>query len=205
MEEEAILKGIKQSLGIYFFLVGLSFAGEREDFQRIDALYRQKDFDTALTASVAYIQNYPQSSRILSMRNQVGKLYFLKKNYEAAREQFRAILQTEPSGSTRNEAYYYLAKIYAALGKEEEARFSLTQVKEGSSYYRKAFYETAIQYMEKENYKEAIQILGTTVSKKGDFYEESLLNLALAYFNTGDFANTKKYLLEYSSVEKQKK
>lgn len=85
------------TLGIYFLLTTLSFSGEREDFQRIDRLYKERNFDAALQQSVQYIKNYPSSSRILEMRNQVGKLYFIQKDYSKAREQFRAILSMEPS------------------------------------------------------------------------------------------------------------
>lgn len=199
-----ILKKIQSVLALSFFLTSLSFAGEKEDFQKIDALYKQKNFDVALEQSVNYIKNYPSSSRILTMRNQVGKLYFLKKDYKKAREQFREILKLEPSGSTKNETYYYLSRIYAALGEEEQNRFALTQIKESSSFYNKAYYESAIQYMEKGSYKEAIHLLGTPIQKKGDYYAESLLNMALAHFNREDFLTAKKYLLEYSSVEKNK-
>lgn len=192
------------TLGIYFLLTTLSFSGEREDFQRIDTLYKERNFDAALQQSVQYIKNYPSSSRILEMRNQVGKLYFIKKEYSKAREQFRAILAMEPSGSTKNETYYYLARIYAALGENDQNRFALTQIKTSSSFYAKAHYESAIQYMEKMKYQEAIQLLAVPIHKKGDFYAESLLNTALAYFNQEDFISSKKYLLEYSSVEQRK-
>lgn len=192
------------TLGIYFLLTTLSFSGEREDFQRIDRLYKERNFDAALQQSVQYIKNYPSSSRILEMRNQVGKLYFIQKDYGKAREQFRAILSMEPSGSTRNETYYYLARIYAALGEQDQNRFALTQIKPSSSFYAKAHYESAIQYMEKMKYQEAIQLLAVPIHKKGDFYAESLLNTALAYFNQEDFVSSKKYLLEYTSIEQRK-
>lgn len=198
------LKKTLASFGIFLFCASISIAGEKEDFQNIDNLYKQKNFDAALEQSVTYIKNYPSSARILSMRNQVGKLYFLKKDYNKAREQFREILKLEPSGSTKNETYYYLARIYAALGEKDQNIFALTQIKDSSSYYNKAYYESAIQYMEKGNYKEAIHLLGTPIQRKGDYYADSLLNMALANFNIGDFTTTKKYLLEYSSAEKTK-
>lgn len=198
------LKKTVSTFGIFLLYTTLSIAGEKEDFQKIDNLYKQKNFDAALEQSVNYIKNYPSSARVLTMRNQVGKLYFLKKNYSKAREQFREILKLNPSGSTKNETYYYLARIYAALGEKDQNLFALTQIKDSSSFYNKAYYESAIQYMEKGSYKEAIHLLGTPIQRKGDYYADSLLNMALANFNIGDFSTTKKYLLEYSSAEKSK-
>lgn len=173
------------------------FASEKEDLNFLEELYKQGRYKTAINESERFINNYPKSKYIKNIQIRIAKTYYFEKNYTNSIKYLNMALANKLSDSEKEDIQVYLVKSYAGLDDYQRAYGILNEMDKKSSYYEKALLDLGIQYIEKGKYLDAQRELAKVLSVKGKYYDEAVINLALATYNNSQYVKTIVYLDEY--------
>ena len=172
------------------------FAGESEDFKKVNELYKEKNFKSALIESEKFLEKYPESKHQKSMRDKVAKIYFLEKDYKKAEEVFKKLFIMEEKKSEKDEYASYLARINALQNKTDEARFYLREIKNEKTYQR-ALFAVGQDFLSKDNNEAAKDIYREVIDKKYENDKEAMMGLGIVNYNLKDYDKAIYWFSEY--------
>lgn len=200
------MKNIKKILFSFLLLNSINiFAENKEQFNYIDSLYKQRNFNQALVETEKYLNTYPNSKYREDMEDKLAKLYFLKGSYKKASKIFKNLYLTEDKESSKDEYSYYLARCYAEQENLKDIKFYLNNIK-NNKVFLKAMYETGLTLMRKNYNLEASRIFSKLAYEGNNHYsEEALFNLGVAYYNSRTYEKAYKVFREYSEKNSSKK
>ena len=176
------------------------FAGEAEDFKKVNELYKEKNFKSALIESEKFLAKYPESKHQKSMRDKVGKIYFLEKNYKKAEEIFKKLFVMEEKKSEKDEYSSYLARINALQNKTEEARFYLREIKSEKTYQRTLF-AVGQDFLSKDNNEAAKDIYREIIDKKYENDKEAMMGLGIVNYNLKEYDKAIYWFSEFQRTK----
>lgn len=139
-------------------------------------------------------------------RMNLGILYAKQGKYDLALKYLTEAANDELFAK-KHIAYYNLAKVYKALGKDSEYIFHLEKAVNYNPLYVEAQLELAEAYKESKEYEKALKVYELLVNNG---YEDPyiLYKLAEAYYLVGDYANARaiirRLLYDYKLAEDQK-
>ena len=189
-------------LAIFLFLLSIgTLANENDDFTYLDNLYKEKKFDLALTKSEEYLQKYPNSKYSNDLKDKLGKLYFLNKNYKKSIEIFKSLYINENKKSVKDSYAYYLARANANLSNEESMNFYLNSI-DNKKIFNKTQYEAGVALLSAGNNEGAAKLFKQVVIRKGEYSDEALFNLGVANYNLNKYQESFNILNEYSQKNK---
>lgn len=189
---------VKKIIGFMLVFRALfAVADDMNYFKQIDNLYKEKNFSQALVETEKYLKLYPNSKYYSAMSDKIGKIYFLNKNYNKTIDIFKKLYVNETKKSQKDEYAYYLARAYASKGDKEKYSFYLNSIDNKKTYDRTA-YEVGADLLTADYNEEAVEILEKVVNSKTNYYDQALLSLGIAYYNTKDYNKSFKILDEYS-------
>lgn len=91
-------------------------------------LVKNKQYEDALMAMQAFVNQYPQSGYTANAQYWLGELFLVKKDYPQAINHFEAVLEHFPSSSKSAASMLKIGYALAAEGKIDEAKQKLQQV-----------------------------------------------------------------------------
>lgn len=103
-------------------------ADEQISYLAAYELIEKKQYDAALTAMQAFVQQYPQSGYSANAQYWLGELFLVQKNYSEAMVHFDTVLQLYPSSSKAAASLLKKGYALAENGQKEAAKQSLNQV-----------------------------------------------------------------------------
>lgn len=103
-------------------------ADEQISYLAAYELIKNKQYEDALMAMQAFINQYPQSGYTANAQYWLGELFLIKKDYPQAIEHFEAVLEQFPTSSKSAASMLKISYALAAVGKTDEARQKLQQV-----------------------------------------------------------------------------
>lgn len=173
-------------------------ASQKDDLRFINALYKEKNFEMALSQSKTFIKKYPESKYSKNIVERIAKVYFLQGNYPEAINYFKILLMDENIATKkRDEINYYLTKSYAELNDFINMNFSLERIDTKSKYYEKSIYESGVILSSHEKYEKASKFFDRLIVNKGKYYDRALLNLGTIAYNEKQYTEANKYILSY--------
>ena len=176
------------------------FAGESEDFKKVNELYKEKNFKSALVESEKFLVKYPESKHQKSMRDKVGKIYFLEKDYKKAEEVFKKLFVIEEKKSEKDEYASYLARINALQNKTNEARFYLREIKNEKTYQRTLF-AVGQDFLSKDNNEAARDIYKEIIDKKYENDKEAMMGLGIVNYNLKEYDKAIYWFSEFQRTK----
>lgn len=192
----------RKILAIFLFLLSIgTLANENDDFTHLDNLYKEKKFDLALIKSEEYLQKYPNSKYNNDLKDKLGKLYFLNKNYKKSIEIFKGLYINENKKSIKDGYAYYLARANANLDNEESMNFYLNNI-DNKKIFNKTQYEAGVALLSVGNNEGAAKLFNQVITRKGDYSDEALFNLGVAKYNLNRYQESFNILNEYSQKNK---
>jgi tol-pal system protein YbgF len=98
--------------------------GEAEAYRSAYALVRSQQFDQAVDAFKAFLQNYPDGRYAPNAHYWLGELYLVVQppDLESSRQAFTLLLDEYPDNSKAPDAMYKLGKVHYMKGNRERAR-----------------------------------------------------------------------------------
>lgn len=163
-------------------------------FSRADADYYNKKYDSALAAYQKYLADYPYNALADEARYKMGKIEFIKKNWEGAIQQFEILSAKSPDAVYRSKGRFMAG--YTA--------FEAGQIERASAYLAKARPDKLPAVLAIQHYSLLIQI-GEKNGNAADA-QYALLGLADAYSQSSDLslgAQGGKYSLSRAEVKKR--
>lgn len=103
-------------------------ADEQISYLSAYELVKNKRYDEALQAMLAFVAQYPQGGYTANAQYWLGELYMVDKKYNEAIEHFDIVLKQFPSSSKSSASLLKIGYALAASGKKDEARSRLIQV-----------------------------------------------------------------------------
>ncbi len=171
--------------------------------KRIDNLYTAGDYEGVITAGA-------QLPALLGTKNKSlpanvardiqylkGKAYFRSSHYEKAREIFEALI-ADPGGLPAAELFYWRARTYDRLGKDETAvayYLALFRAYPTDSLADDALFLAARTSEEMKQYDEAVRYYRTYLStySRGEQVRDVLWNIGWLYYTRKDYAQAEEY------------
>ncbi len=156
--------------------LGLAYMAAREYVKSEDAFNKALQADTAFTEA----------------KMNLGILYYVSDNYDKAKQTLEETLKDE-AFPQKHMVYYYLAKVYKAMGDEEGY---IRYLERSTAYYPLFFdaqWELAKEYERKEDYTKAKDVY-TFLLDNDTNKPAALLNLARVNFELGDYKLSKDYI-----------
>lgn len=192
---------------IKLFLAGILicsrvFGSEKEEVQFLDQLYIQKKYSMAIEESDLFIKKYPKSKYLKNIKIRMGQVFYLQGNYRKAIDLFNNCLkELKLTNKEGNVIYLYITKSYVGIKDFSTANRATKLINRnesnGESCYEEALIAIGKGYMENGEYNNAQEEFTKIISLNGSFYDDAVLNLALAAYNNSQYIKTIIYLDEY--------
>lgn len=103
-------------------------ADEQISYLAAYELIEKKQYDAAISAMQAFVQQYPQSGYSANAQYWLGELFLVQKKYSEAMAHFDTVLQLYPSSSKAAASLLKKGYAFAENGQKEEAKQTLHQV-----------------------------------------------------------------------------
>lgn len=100
----------------------------RQAYQAAFAKVQARDFDAAITAFEAFVNDYPQSSLRPNGYYWLGELYSARSELEPAAQAFTTVIEDYPQSNKVPDALYKLGLLKARQGQPEASKQLLEQV-----------------------------------------------------------------------------
>lgn len=189
-----------------FLVSALSYASAKDDIAFINDLYKQERYEMAVSESDKFIANYPDSKYNKNLCERMAKVYFIQKNYKEAEVYFNKLLnEYKIKKAEREEVYSYLYKINRARKNDSQAFSYIEGFIKNTKLYEKTLYDTGCILLDMREYNRAIEDFTKVANIKGDFYEISVLYIAMALYNDGSYKDSLKYLDYYNNIPTENK
>ena len=183
----------------------LSYGNMKEDIAFLNELYKQERYDMAVSESKKFILAYPDSKYNKNICERMAKVYFIEKNYKESEMYFQKyVTEYKLKKDEKIEAYSYLYKINTLLGNSEKANEYLEAIK-NSKIYEKTLYDSGVTLLNIGKNKEAVKEFLEVAKMKGDYYEPSILYVAMGLYNNGQYQESLKYLDFYNNLQSTSK
>ncbi len=147
--------------------------------------FTQKQFDKAITLFNA-IRQLPKDPNYIDANYYYGFICFYRKDYGEALTAFK-VVQDNPT--YEKVVPYYVANIYLAQGKKDEAiSYAEARLKKGNQYYDAELRQLVGHgYYEKQDFTHALPYLEQYVSQSKKVSREDLYELSYCYYQTKDW------------------
>mgnify|MGYP002376072825 CR=1 FL=1 len=128
-------KGEKESSDEVLAIARDENTPDAREYQKIDSLYRARDYDGVLSKSAGFAKNHSKSPFLDMVYNLRGLALLGQKQYQNAISVFKKVLNTTERTELRNMAQYNLAFSYFELGQVDLAANALDTTKAASLDY----------------------------------------------------------------------
>jgi len=147
--------------------------------------FTQKQFDKAITLFNA-IRQLPKDPNYIDANYYYGFICFYRKDYGEALTAF-TVVQDNPT--YEKIVPYYVANIYLAQGKKDEAiAYAEARLKKGNQYYEAELRQLVGHgYYEKQDFTHALPFLEQYVNHSKKVSREDLYELSYCYYQTKDW------------------
>jgi tetratricopeptide (TPR) repeat protein len=147
--------------------------------------FTQKQFDKAITLFNA-IRQLPKDPNYIDANYYYGFICFYRKEYGEALTAF-TVVQDNPT--YEKVVPYYVANIYLAEGKKDEAiAYAEARLKKGNQYYDAELRQLVGHgYYEKQDFTRALPYLEQYVNRSKKVSREDLYELSYCYYQTKDW------------------
>lgn len=147
--------------------------------------FTQKQFDKAITLFNA-IRQLPKDPNYIDANYYYGFICFYRKDYGEALTAFK-VVQDDPT--YEKVVPYYVANIYLAQGKKDEAiAYAEARLKKGNQYYEAELRQLVGHgYYEKQDFTHALPFLEQYVNHSKKVSREDLYELSYCYYQTKDW------------------
>ena len=147
--------------------------------------FTQKQFDKAITLFNA-IRQLPKDPNYIDANYYYGFICFYRKEYGEALTAF-TVVQDNPT--YEKVVPYYVANIYLAQGKKDEAiAYAEARLKKGNQYYDAELRQLVGHgYYEKQDFTRALPYLEQYVNRSKKVSREDLYELSYCYYQTKDW------------------
>ena len=147
--------------------------------------FTQKQFDKAIPLFNA-IRQLPKDPNYIDANYYYGFICFYRKNYGEALTAF-TVVQDNPT--YEKVVPYYVANIYLAQGKKDEAiAYAEARLKKGNQYYDAELRQLVGHgYYEKQDFTRALPYLEQYVNRTKKVSREDLYELSYCYYQTKDW------------------
>jgi tetratricopeptide (TPR) repeat protein len=147
--------------------------------------FTQKQFDKAITLFNA-IRQLPKDPNYIDANYYYGFICFYRKDYGEALTAF-TVVQDDPT--YEKVVPYYVANIYLAQGKKDEAiTYAEARLKKGNQYYEAELRQLVGHgYYEKQDFTRALPFLEQYVNHSKKVTREDLYELSYCYYQTKDW------------------
>ncbi|MDP8252830.1 MAG: tetratricopeptide repeat protein [Candidatus Kaelpia aquatica] len=193
------MKKILYSLVLVFIISSFwsfAFAGEGEDYSAIKQSFSDNFYSLTLNGCNAFLKKYPNSDFKEDISLIKGLALFYLKEYSQAVVIFEAILDSKDV-RIRQEAIFYLGKLYALSMEHDKAVKLLTQLfelDEDIALSGLAGHELGLIYFNKRDYSKAVEYWEEVLKRlviPEDIKAELVHNLVQAYIKTEDLDKAK--------------
>ncbi|MBC5773319.1 tetratricopeptide repeat protein [Pontibacter sp. KCTC 32443] len=168
--------------------------------ESLAAQNRSEEFDAYLAK---YKSNNPESTALESIEFEAAKTLYFNEKYEQAITKLEAYLTAYPKSPYVSDARYFLADSYL---KKDNQQAGLQRMKEviaenKSEYVNRAIQKVADIEFAAKNYTEAIKYYSRLrdVAANRKEQQNALTGLMMSYYNTNDYANSKRIASELIS------
>ncbi len=168
--------------------------------ESLAAQNRSEEFDGYLAK---YKVNNPESTALESIEFEAAKTLYFNEKYDQAIVKLEAYLTAYPKSPYVFDARYFLADSYMRQNQNQRGLQRMKEViaENKSSYVNRAIQKVADQEFAAKNYTEAIkyysQLRDMAANRKEQ--QNALTGLMMSYYNTGDFAGSKRIASELIS------
>jgi tetratricopeptide (TPR) repeat protein len=147
--------------------------------------FTMKQFDNALPLFNA-IRQLPKDPNYIDANYYYGFICFYQKKYDEALAAFKVV---EDHPTYEKVVPYYVANIYLAQGKKDQAiAYAEARLKKGNQYYDAELRQLVGHgYYEKQDFAKALPFLEQYVNKAGKVSREDLYELSYCYYQTQDW------------------
>jgi Flp pilus assembly protein TadD len=143
-------------------------------------------------AESAFRKALEVDKKFTEARLNLGVMYFRKKDYENALREIRTVLADEPFPH-KHIAFYYLARIYKALGNQNLYLENLRKAAAYNPMFFEAQLELANAYEEMGDYRSALDVYRNLLNN-GMSTPQIELNMARLLFYVEDYENAKLFM-----------
>lgn len=195
---------------LYIALITLSanllYGNMKEDIAFLNELYKQERYDMAISESKKFITNYPESKYNKNICERMAKIYFMKKDYRESEKYFETLLSNyKLKKDEKIDAYSYLYRINMIFGNTVKAGEYAENFKSNSKIYEKTLYDSGVILLNNGKNVDAVKEFSSVVKMQGDYYEPSILYLAMGLYNNGQYEDAMKYLDFYNNLDSSSK
>jgi len=104
------------------------FLKEQQMYQTAIDLLPGKHYETSSKKLRDYLKTYPKGAYIANAHYWLGEINFLKKNYDAAEEEFKVVVDKHAKSKRVADAMFKLALVHQYQGREAQAKQELKKV-----------------------------------------------------------------------------
>lgn len=145
--------------------------GADKQFGFAESLFGQEDYFRAITEYKRFLFLFPEDTRTERAYLRIAESYFRAKRWLEAVSALDEFMQRYPRSSLFDEAVYLKGLSQKNMKNYDQALSTFERlIKEGSPAYRdRAVYQRALIFVEKEDWKRAIESFGA-ISRKSDLF-----------------------------------
>ena len=104
------------------------FLKEQQMYQTAIDLLPGKHYETSSKKLRDYLKTYPKGAYIANAHYWLGEINFMKKNYDAAEEEFKVVVDKHAKSKRVSDAMFKLALVHQYQGREAQAKQELKKV-----------------------------------------------------------------------------
>jgi tol-pal system protein YbgF len=104
------------------------FLKEQQMYQTAIDLLPGKHYETSSQKLRGYLKTYPKGTYVANAYYWLGEISFLKKNYDAAEEAFKVVIDKHAKSKRISDAMFKLALVHQYQGREAQAKQELKKV-----------------------------------------------------------------------------
>ncbi|MBB6610152.1 tetratricopeptide repeat protein [Pontibacter sp. Tf4] len=168
--------------------------------ESLAAQNRSEEFDAYLAK---YKTNNPESNALESIEFEAAKTLYFNEKYQQAAVKLEAYLTAYPKSPFVFDARYFLADSYLRNGETQRGLQRMKEVvaENKSEYLNRAIQRIADLEFETKNYSEAIKYYSRLrdVAANRKEQQNALTGLMMSYYNTNDYAGSKRIAAELIS------
>jgi TM2 domain-containing membrane protein YozV len=141
-----------------------------------ERLFHEKDYERAITEYKRFIFLFPESTLSERASLMIGHTYFKEEKWKESVLSFGEFITMYPESPDIAEAYYFKGTGERRLKRYEDALLSLETVHQLDSeeYRERASLESALLYLDKNDWKKA-QTLFSTIPDKSNYFDSALI------------------------------
>ncbi|MGL4534807.1 MAG: tetratricopeptide repeat protein [Fusobacteriaceae bacterium] len=181
-----------------FLISAIIFAGEKEDLNFIDQIYKQQNYEMALSEGKRFLIRYPNSKNSKLVEERLAKTYYIRKNYSEAIKVFSNIIEKyQLTQEEKDEICYYISKIYLIEENEVEWSKYVNIISGNTIYKERAVYDAGVIYLERNDYENAFKAFKNVAVTGKELRNPATFNMALTAYNDENYTMVIEILNRY--------